>query len=147
MKKLLILVLLVTSPWAHAQVMKEKREQLKALKVAYITNELQLTPEEAARFWPIFNAFEAQQKEIRKQKLKTYLELSDLGDYDKLSEKDAAQLVNQMEAMEDEIHQARKKLWQSLKTAIPAVKMLKLKKAEEQFNRRMLQKLKEGGKW
>ena len=47
---------------------QEKKEQIKALKVAFITTELNLTPEEAAKFWPIFNAFEDKQKEIKKQK-------------------------------------------------------------------------------
>ena len=36
--------------------LNQKREQIKALKIAYITDELKLTPEEATKFWPLFNA-------------------------------------------------------------------------------------------
>ena len=51
---------------------KEKKEQIKSLKVAFITNELNLTPDEAAKFWPIFNAFDAKQTELRQEKIKNY---------------------------------------------------------------------------
>ncbi len=118
---------------------QEKKEQIKALKVAFITTELNLTPEEAAKFWPIFNAFEDKQKEIKKQKLRAYLDQSDANSFDKLSEKDAATLLTQMESAEDDLFQSKKKFISNLKGILPSVKILKLKKAEEQFNKKLLQ--------
>ncbi len=47
---------------------RKKKEQIKSMKVAFITNELALTPDEASKFWPLFNAFEDKQQEIRQQK-------------------------------------------------------------------------------
>jgi hypothetical protein len=44
-----------------------------------------------------------------------------------------------MESSEEELHQLRKKFISNLKSVIPAVKILKLKKAEEDFNRKLLQ--------
>ena len=118
---------------------KEKKEQIKALKVAFITTELNLTPDEAAKFWPLFNAFEDKQQEIKKQKLKVYLERADSNSIDKLSDKEAASLLSQMESTEDELYQLKKKFVANLKGILPSTKVLKLKKAEEQFSKKLLQ--------
>lgn len=117
---------------------KEKKEQIKALKVAFITTELDLTPDEAAKFWPLFNAFEDKQQEIRKQKMKSFFDRND-GALDKLSEKDASSMLAQMESTEDELYQLKKKFVSSLKSVLPATKILKLKKAEEGFSKKLLQ--------
>lgn len=118
---------------------KEKRDQIKALKVAYITTELNLSPDEASKFWPLFNAFEDKQQEIKKQKLKAYLERTDSNSIDKLSDKEAATLLSQMESTEDELYQLKKKFVANLKGILPSTKILKLKKAEEQFSKKLLQ--------
>ena len=118
---------------------RKKKEQIKALKVAFITDELSLTPDEATKFWPLFNAFEDKQQEIKKQKLKGYLDRMDDDSFDKLSEKDAETMLAQMESTEDELYQAKKKFVASLKGVISPIKILKLKKAEENFNRKLLQ--------
>jgi Spy/CpxP family protein refolding chaperone len=135
----LLLLITVNAFGQGGRLLREKKEQIKAMKVAYITNELSLTPDEAAKFWPLYNAFEDKQHEIRAQKLKGYLDRIDDESFDNLSEKEAATLLAQMESTEDELHQTRKKFVASLKGVIPATKILKLKKAEEGFNRKLLQ--------
>jgi Spy/CpxP family protein refolding chaperone len=120
-------------------IIRKKKEQIKALKVAFITNELELTSDEATKFWPLFNAFEEKQQEIKKQKLKGYLKRVDNDSFDNLSEKDATTMLAQMESTEDELYQLKKKFMASLKGVISPIKILKLKKAEENFNRKLLQ--------
>ena len=140
--KVLIAIIMLFSINTFAQdgrLLREKKEQIKAMKVAYITNELSLTPDEAAKFWPLYNAFEDKQHEIRRQKLKGYLDRIDDESFDNLSEKEASNLLAQMESSEDELYQARKKFIASLKGVISPLKILKLKKAEEGFNRKLLQ--------
>ncbi|MFY8008684.1 MAG: sensor of ECF-type sigma factor [Flavobacterium sp.] len=135
----LVLLISFNSFGQGGRLLKEKKEQIKAMKVAYITSELSLTPEEAAKFWPLYNAFEDKQHEIRAQKLKGYLDRIDDESFDNVSEKEAATLLAQMESTEDELHQAKKKFIASLKGVISPLKILKLKKAEEGFNRKLLQ--------
>ena len=140
-KNILSLLIVFISINAIAQdgsFIRKKKEQIKALKVAFITDELSLTPEEAAKFWPLFNAFEEKQQDIKKQRLKGYLDRMDSDSFDKLSEKEAATLLAQMETSEDELYQAKKKFTASLKGVISPLKILKLKKAEENFNRKLL---------
>lgn len=120
---------------------KEKKEQVKSQKVAFITQELKLTPYEAAKFWPVYNAFEEKQADIRKQKVKSYMDRQEDEVLDKMSDKEAQIALNQMESNEDELYKLRKKFITDLKNVLPAVKILKLKRAEEEFNRKLVEQL------
>ena len=114
------------------------------MKVGFITNELALTSEEASKFWPIYNAYDDKQFEIRHQKMKAYKGRMD-ADLEKMSEKEASSLLAQMESNEDELYQLRKKFVANLKGVLPAVKIIKLKKAEDDFNRKLLQQYRNKG--
>ncbi len=137
-----LLFIVLTLVATHNSFSQEKRAQIKAAKVAFITNELNLSSGEAEKFWPILNAFEEKQQDIRKSKIKGFRDRKD-SDLDKLSEKDAAAIIADMEKNEDELHSNRKKLISSLKGILPSVKILKLKKAEEEFSRKLLRQYKE----
>ncbi len=117
--------------------LQQKKDQVKSMKIAFITNELKLTPDEAAKFWPLFNEFEDKQKVIRQSKIKNYIDRSQ--NAEKMSEKDAQSLLNQMEAAEEELHQLRKNFVANLKGVLPATKILQLKGAEEEFSKKLLQ--------
>jgi Spy/CpxP family protein refolding chaperone len=137
--KILLIIILLISMHSFAQSqMEEKKEQIKALKVGFITNELALTADEATKFWPIYNAYEDKQFEIRHQKMKAFKLRMD-ADLEKMSEKEASALLSQMENTEDELYQMRKKFVANLKGVLPSVKIIKLKKAEDDFNRKLLQ--------
>lgn len=137
---LLLLFLSVASysqPGKFKEKLQQKKEQVKSMKIAYITSELDLTPDEAAKFWPLYNDFEEKQREIRQEKIKNYMDRSQSSD--KLTEKEAATLINQMETAEEDLHQLRKKFISNLKGILPATKILKLKKAEDEFSKKLLQ--------
>ncbi|WP_298225060.1 sensor of ECF-type sigma factor [Flavobacterium sp.] len=137
--KMIFLFVLLTTSFSFAQpLLKQKKEQIKALKVAYITEELNLTSEEAAKFWPLYNSFEDKQKEFKKEKKRAYLDRMDGSEIDKMTDKEATAFLIQMENTEDELYQLRKKFITSLKGVIPPMKIIKLKKAEEGFNRKLL---------
>lgn len=141
-KKLLLLLIVFISVNSFGQdgsLIRKKREQIKSLKVAFITEELQLTPDEASKFWPLYNSYEDQQKQIKKEKIKGYMDRMDSDSVTKLSEKEAATMLAQMESSEEELFQVRRKFVTSLKAVISPIKILKLKKAEENFNKRLLQ--------
>lgn len=134
-----ILLLLVSlSSFAQGGRMREKKEQVKALKVAFLTNELSLSTAEAEKFWPVYNAYDDKQFELRHQKMRAYMDRMDDGSVEKMSEKEAAAFLVQMENTEDELYQLRKKFVSNLKGILSPVKIIKLKKAEEDFNRKLL---------
>jgi hypothetical protein len=139
-KNLLPILLLFVSFnfYAQGESMKEKKEQIKALKVAFITDELSLTTNEAEAFWPLYNQFEKKQNEIRHKKMKSFMDRMDNDELDKITEKEASLLLTQSENIEEELYENRKKLILSLKGVIPSIKILKLKITEENFNKKLL---------
>ena len=143
-KLVLIIIFLVSIPSFAQSQMEEKKEQIRALKVGFITNELALTADEAAKFWPIYNAYDDKQFELRHQKMKAFKQRMD-ADLEKLNEKEASTLLTQMENTEDELYQMRKKFVANLKGILPSVKIIKLKKAEDDFNRKLLQQYRNKG--
>ena len=123
---------------AQGKKMLEKKEEIYALKVAFINNKLPLTSSEAEKFWPIYNAFEDKQFELKHEKSLVFLKKMDNETLNKMSEKEAAALLSKMESAEEEIFQLRKKLIISLKPILSQVKLIKLRKAEEEFNKKLL---------
>lgn len=137
------IVFLLISTLSFSQGFKEKKEKVKALKVAYITEQLDLTKEEAQKFWPIYNAYDDKQAELRHEKMRAILDRFEPGNVDKLSEKEASTLLTQMETVEESLFTLRKKFIKDLQGVLSAKKIIKLKKAEEDFNRTLLKQIKE----
>lgn len=139
MRKIVNILFLLLVGFSFAQGgMKEKKEKIKALKVAYITEQLDLTTEEAQKFWPVYNAFDDKQFELKHNKMKTIVNKFEAGGIDQLSEKEALELITKMDAYEDEMHQLKKKFLKDLLNVLPPKKVIKLKKAEDEFNRKLL---------
>ena len=142
-RKLLIPLFLLLTLIGFSQNFKEKREKIKALKVAYITEKLELTSQEAEKFWPIYNTYDDKEFEMRHSKMKSIIRKIEDGGLEKLSEKEAAALIQQMESNEDELHTLRKKYMKDLQKVLSAKKIILLRKSEEEFNRKLLRQFKE----
>jgi hypothetical protein len=131
--------------YAQSDNFKDKKEQIRAMKVAFFTTELDLTSSEAEKFWPIYNTFDDKQFELRHQKMKGYFKRMQGDNLSKLSEKEANVLLNQIQDNEEDLYNLRKKFIINIKDVLPSIKILKLKKAEEDFNRKLLQQYKDKG--
>ena len=84
MKKYLLILTLVLGgvSFAKAQEADENKkvQDIKALYVAYVTKQLDLTPDEAQKFWPVHTQFENDIKSVNKdlpelQKQQAYLDV------------------------------------------------------------------------
>jgi len=65
MKKYLLILLMALGCFIHVQA--QDGERLEAYKIAYLTKKLNLTPEEAQRFWPIYNKYNDDIRGIRQE--------------------------------------------------------------------------------
>ncbi len=141
--KIIFLLFFLSGISVFSQGFKGKKEKVKALKIAYITSEINLTTEEAQKFWPIYNTFDDKQFELRHEKLRPILDKFDPENNEKLTEKEAATLLMQMEAIEESMFQLRKKFIKDLQGVLSSSKIIKLKIAEEEFNRHLLKQIRE----
>jgi len=137
-KKITLLLIFIVSLSFAQGGMREKKEKIKALKIAYITEQLELTSDEAQKFWPVYNTFDDKQFELKHNKMKAIVNQFENGGIDKLTEKEASELITKMDDYEDEMHTLKKKYLKDLLKVLPAKKVIKLKKAEDEFNRKLL---------
>jgi Spy/CpxP family protein refolding chaperone len=146
-KQILPILLLLSSFsfYAQSENMKEKKEKIKALKVAFLTTELDLTAKEAEKFWPVYNSFDDRQFDIRHTKMKAYKTRMNELALDKMSEKEASILLTQMQNTDEELYLLRKDFTQSLKKVLPEIKIVKLRVSEEDFNRKLLHQYRDRG--
>lgn len=138
-KTSIFLAFLVFTINTFAQKGNKRFQKIEALKIAYITNALDLTSKEAEQFWPIYNTYSKALHQIRKQlhKNKKRPENPDLTDAE------ALELIQQMTAFKEQELALNKKLIKDLLPILSAKKILLLKHAEQQFKRELLHRLKQ----
>ncbi|MEN8799259.1 MAG: hypothetical protein ABF293_08435 [Flavobacteriaceae bacterium] len=122
------------------------REKIKTLKVAFITERLGLTSDEAQAFWPVYNEHEKNIQRIRRtERVEIQAKFMDM---DLLTQSEASELLNQLMELEMTKQKLHIAFLEKMTTVISPKKTLLLIKAEEDFKRRLLremQKRKGGG--
>ncbi len=139
MKKIICIGIFFISLTLMAQ--KGKRERIRALKVAFITEHLDLTEKEAQEFWPVYNAFEQESNKIKFREMRT-IRKEIRENFDSMSDAQATALVERFGEAENRLHNLRMAFSKKLLNIIPAKKIIKLKIAEEDFKKKMLEELK-----
>lgn len=137
MKKVLIILVVVLTSWSTFSQSSDKREKIKALKVAFITERLALTEMEAQKFWPIYNGYETEKQKQRKLGYDKHKQISE-----DMSEAQAKAILNELITFEKERQNFRADYIESLMKVMPAKKIIQLKMAEDEFNRKMLHEYK-----
>jgi len=64
MKKYLLILFLMIGSLSQIKAQEPNGEKIQSLKIAFITQKLQLTPDEAQKFWPIYNEYDNEIRSI-----------------------------------------------------------------------------------
>lgn len=111
-------------------------DKIKTLKVAFFTEQLNLSSSEAELFWPIYNKYEEERHALRKKEWK---EVRDkLKDMSGFSESQSNELLNKYLALEEEEEELDKAFLKKLSSVISSRKTLLLLRAEEDFKRQLI---------
>lgn len=137
-QKLLYIIILLISVSSFAQPNKGK---IRALKIAHITEKLNLTESEAEKFWPIYNAYDKNTSKVKHEEVRK-LRQEIKQNIDTLTEDKANELLNRLQEAEEKLFKEKIQLVTKLRTVISPQKIILLKVAEEEFNRRMLERMK-----
>ena len=137
MKKIYILGLgLLISAFAFAQGGENNnRKAIEAYRVAYMTQHQQLTPEEAQKFWPVYNQMQMELKALREEKKNKMQQLNASGNQQAKADYELAHKQRNLDVV--------KKHHSSLKHAIPAEKVSKLYRTEQSFRNELKQRMQE----
>lgn len=120
---------------------QDRLQEIKAQKSAFITRQLQLTPEQARSFWPIYDQYESEMTALRQEIRADRSDMKKGGD---LSEADAAKAITAELGNRQRQLDLRKKYVEQFKKSIGSVKTLALGRAERDFNRELLSRMRQG---
>jgi len=119
--------------------MDEMGEKYHAQKVAYITNALDLSVEESAAFWPIYNEHEKKKRALNEDMKSLRSEL--IRSQDAMTEAEAEEALSKIQEHMSAMHEMEVDYQNKFLTVISAKKVLLLLKAEKDFRRELLKKL------
>lgn len=132
MKKVFFLILCMSLTInTFAQQYKNKIE---AQRVAFITQRLNLTPEEAQGFWPIFNQYNDKLKQIR-------FSFKNVKFKDEMSDVEAEKIILSEFDKESKELELKKEYYQKLKKVISDGKIARLYKADRDFKTLLLERI------
>lgn len=141
---LCLLLFLLAMP-ALAQTDKRSsynRDKFESAKVAFITQRIDLTPDQAEKFWPLYH----QHNEKKAALMKSMHELVKPGERE-ISNREASELIDKKFKMEQEILDMEKAFLKEIVKVISPVQALKVGDANRSFTRHIyhMQKKKKNG--
>ena len=119
-------------------------ERMKSEKIAFITSELALTPEEAQVFWPVYNGIEAKKLDTQKTMMGAYFAMVKAIDSN-ASESEIEKLLDNYIAAKQAYEDSDKDEVKQYRKVLPNKKVAKLYVAEEKFRRHQVRNMKAPG--
>lgn len=144
-KIVLIIGLLAGTAFAmNAQELEpERMERIKAYRVSYITNKVNLTSEEAQKFWPLFNELTAEIEKLKNERAEYMKELRVKG-LDNLSDEEIVEVIEKNFEWEQRELDVKKEYDQKFRKVLPLRKVALYYQAEREFKRELLERLGRG---
>lgn len=117
------------------------KEKIKSEKIAFLTMEMDITPQEAQAFWPLYNLIEKERDAAFQNIFKTHKELAcavETDDADKIST-----CINNYHQAQSRLYEIDTKATEEYRKVLPIKKIAKLYLSEEKFRRHHIRKLRE----
>ena len=121
---------------------QSNRDKIKTLKIAYITEKLDLSEKEAQQFWPIYNNYEEENSKLRNEASETRKKIN----FETLSEEDAKQFLKDIRLNDKKRQATENDFIDRLTKVISAKKIIMLHKIEDDFKRKMFDEYKRRGR-
>ena len=151
MKKIIYIltasILMLTSAisaFAEERLQDNWKEKIMSEKIAFLTMEMGITPEEAQVFWPVYNQVDKERDEAIRRVFRSYKDVEDAVAAGK-GEKELNKLLDEYLAALKAQGEVEQKAYKDYAKVLPTEKLAKLYVAEEKFRRHHIRKLHGGG--
>jgi len=130
MRTLFISIIMLSQMMVYAQRTEErsaqKMERMQAQKVAFFTNKLNLTVQEAEVFWPVYNEYNDKRQALKKSN-------SWKGQTQELTDDEANKLLDDILDLKEKDFAIQKEYLYKFKEVLPSQKVVRLYKLERRF--------------
>ena len=144
MKKNILLLLFIaflSNLPGQAQVRKRSHEKIRAYKIAYLTDKLNLTENEAQKFWPFYNKYSKKMMQLhREEHFNIKKTISENGGIDSLSEKKSKEILKIIQLIKQQQYETKTSFHKKISKILSFNKILKLEISEHEFNRKLMKK-------
>lgn len=118
---------------------QEDIEKIRAKKIAFITQTIELTVEEAQIFWPVYNEYEQKLETLKIERRETMREL--VKGHNTLSDEEITVLSDQFIDFDVKEAKLKREYHEKYKSVLHIKKVIKLYKAENQFKKQVLREI------
>ena len=115
---------------------QDRRENVEAAKVAFLTDKMGLTAEQSQKFWPLYNEYEAKRRELVRSYRSGYRE-----DVDQLSDQEAKARLDGMFSTREKELELEKEYVARYQRVISSNQIIKLYRSEREFTKLLLKRL------
>ena len=116
---------------------KEARQRIESARIALITERLGLTPQQAEKFWPVYNEYNIHRRNLVQEMQSARKNV----DMDNMSEEQGRALMKLGLDVKERQLQLEKTYSDRLVEVISTKQMLSLRKAEDDFRKMIIQRL------
>jgi len=134
-----LLFLLPSMLWAQ----RPRGEEIESLKIAFFTKKLDLSPDEAKVFWPIYNDMQAEQNGLRKERFQKMISFRKVTEIDNLTDAQIQSLITSEFDFRQRDLNIEKKYYNRFKAVLPIKIIGKYYRAQEAFKRELLNRFKD----
>jgi len=114
-------------------------EKYKAMRVAFITEKLDLTTEEAQQFWPVYNEYQDKKDEFRRENGKIAKQFME--NIESIDEAGSAELLQKQMDLKKKEMELDMEYHEKFKKVLSAKKIMKLYLAEHHFKSFLLRQI------
>jgi hypothetical protein len=146
MKQLIVTFLFLMPFLVSAQGGGDRRKEIESYKIAFLTQKLELSAEEAKVFWPIYTDWQREQEELRKERSQKMISFRRIQEIEELSDSQVQTLImNDFNMRQREINLDRR-YYSKLRESLPIKVIGKFYRAQEAFKKDLLSKYRNGGR-
>jgi hypothetical protein len=145
MKHLMVFLFLISiGTYASAQGYDERRNEIESYKIAYLTQKMDLTPDEAKVFWPIYKRWQDEQMDLRKERSQKMISYRKIDEIENLSDSEVQALIANELNIKQKALNIEKKYYNLLKSSLPIKVVGKYYRAQETFKKELLTRFRGG---
>ena len=135
----LVIIFALQSTAQPHQRGREHREKIRAHKIGFLTEKLDLSPEEAQKFWPLYNELEAERQSLQE-------EFVDEGfgkerKVETMSDEELDEMILQRLEQEKAMVDLKIEYYDKFKDILPVRKVFLLYRSELEFRKMLIERL------
>ena len=108
------------------------RSYVQAQRQAVVTMNLQMTPEEAAAFWPVYGEYQAKLELLRDRMVKLIRQFADK--FDTLTDDDAESMLEELLAIQEDEQKVKREFMPKFQKVLPIKKVARFYQIDNKIN-------------